>query len=305
MRFRYFRCGCLFSPTSITARIQGSQSQRTSSASESAWIATVSRSACGRAASCRTSTACRQRTSIGFAGEPEGAGFEIPANVKLTLANADVEQLLLDGKIDAIIAPNVPKSFRAGDPRIKRLFPRSREAIQDYFDKTRIFPITHTVVVREDLLLKEPWIVESLVDGFEEANRICASEYDYPKRLSFPTAALILEEEESEIRQEPLATRTRSQRTHILDEFMEYAAAQGYTGRRLSLGESFWSESNLVAASGKHVRVWLRLFDRALRAGLVASSGRNFRREWTRIGSAHRLTLASLDQLPDLGQGVR
>ncbi|MGH9694704.1 MAG: hypothetical protein ACRD5Z_11210, partial [Bryobacteraceae bacterium] len=183
-----------------------------------------------------------------FTGEAEGAGFEIPATLKLTQANADPEHLLLNGEIDALISPNVPKSFRAGDPRIRRLFSRCRESIEDYFEKTNIFPITHTVVVREDLLLKEPWIVESLIEGFNEADRICTREYDYPKRLSFPTGALILEEEEKRFGRNPWQHGLERNR-HTLEKFMEYAAAQGYTKRRLSLSECFWPGDAVVAAS--------------------------------------------------------
>jgi 4,5-dihydroxyphthalate decarboxylase len=186
-----------------------------------------------------------------FTGEPEGAGFEAPPELKLTLANKDSEQLLLDGEVDALISPNVPASFRAGDKRIRRLFPQIRASVQDYFDRTKIFPITHTVVVREELLMKEAWIVERLIDGFEQANRVCEEEYNYPKRLSFPTAALILEEEEARFGNNPWQHGLEANR-HNLETFMGYAAAQGYTGRRLSLGESFWTENtarpNLVAA---------------------------------------------------------
>jgi 4,5-dihydroxyphthalate decarboxylase len=186
-----------------------------------------------------------------FTGEPEGAGFEPPPGLKLTMANKDSEQMLLNGDVDALISPNVPASFGAGDTRIRRLFPRIRETIQDYFDKTGIFPITHTVVVREELLMKEPWIIKSLVDGFEAANRICDTEYNYPKRLSFPTAALILEEEEARFGKNPWQHGLEANK-HNLETFMGYAAAQNYTARRLSLGESFWAENaarpNLVAA---------------------------------------------------------
>jgi 4,5-dihydroxyphthalate decarboxylase len=183
-----------------------------------------------------------------FTAEPEGAGFEIPAKLKLTQANADPEQLLLEGEIDALISPNVPKSFRAGDQRIRRLFPRCREIIQEYFDKTNIFPITHTVVVREDLLLNEPWIAERLVDGFERADQACRNEYEYPKRLSFPTAVLMLEEEEKSFGENPWRHGLECNK-HILEKFMEYAVVQGYTGRQLSIAESFWSENILAAAS--------------------------------------------------------
>jgi 4,5-dihydroxyphthalate decarboxylase len=179
-------------------------------------------------------------------GEPEGAGFVAPPGLKLSCANKDSEQLLLDGEVDALISPNVPEAFRAGDPRIKRLFPRVRETVQGYFDKTGIFPITHTVVVREALPNKEPWIVKSLLDGFEAANRIADREYNYPKRLSFPTAALILEEEEQRFGRNPWQHGIEAN-TRNLETFMRYAAAQGYTGRRLSLGESFWLDGGRPA----------------------------------------------------------
>lgn len=183
-----------------------------------------------------------------FTGEPEGAGFDVPAGIKLTLTNADPEQLLLDGEIDALISPNVPNSFRKGDPRIRRLFPRCRESIQDYFDNTGIFPITHTVVVRKELLAKEPWIVESLMAGFEQADAVCRREYDYPKRLSFPTGALLLEEEERRFGSNPWQHGLACNR-HVLEPFMQYAFEQGYTGRRLSVNECFWPGETSSAAA--------------------------------------------------------
>jgi len=186
-----------------------------------------------------------------FTGEPEGAGFVAPAGIELTMAGKDSEQMLLDGDVDALISPNVPKCYRAGDARIRRLFPDIRTTVQDYFDKTGIFPITHTVVVREELLMREPWIVDRLVKGFEDADAVCRKEYDYPKRLSFPTGALILEEEEKRFGANPWQHGLEPNK-HVLETFMGYAADQGYTGRRLHLGESFWAEKtarpNLVAA---------------------------------------------------------
>jgi 4,5-dihydroxyphthalate decarboxylase len=184
-----------------------------------------------------------------FTGEPEGAGFEIPSSLTLTMTGKDAEQMLLDGDIDALISPNVPKSLRAGDPRIQRLFPRIRDSVQAYFDRTRIFPITHTVVVREDLLMKEPWIAERLIEAFEEADRRCRREYEYPKRLSFPTGALILEEEEKRFGENPWQHGLDANR-HTLETFMRYAHEQGYTGRQLRLADAFWSDDKAAAGKG-------------------------------------------------------
>ncbi len=175
-----------------------------------------------------------------FTSEAEGAGFEAPANVKITATGRNVEELLLSGEIDAVIAPNVLKSIRAGDPRVRRMFAGCRDTIGNYFDKTGIFPITHTLVAREELLVKEPWIVQSLVDGFVAANDLCRKQYDYPKRLSFPTAVLILEEEEKRFGKDPWTHGLEPNR-HTLDTFMGYAFQQGYTGRRMDLDECFWT----------------------------------------------------------------
>lgn len=176
--------------------------------------------------------------------EPEGSEYRAPADIRLIQGETDTEELLLNGEIDALITPNVPRSFRAGDGRIRRLFHRCRESIADYYEKTNIFPITHTVVVREEWLRKEPWIVGRLVKAFDEANRLSWQEYEYPKRLSFPTAVLMLEEEEDAFGKDPWRHGLESN-AQVLDKFMEYAAAQGYIPTPLEIGEAFWTEAGL------------------------------------------------------------
>jgi 4,5-dihydroxyphthalate decarboxylase len=183
-----------------------------------------------------------------FTLEPEGAGFEAPHDLKVTVTNEDPEELLVRGEVDALISPNVPKLFRAGDKRIRRLFDPCRPAVEQYFADTGIFPITHTVVVREELLRREPWIVDKLVAAFDAADAACRKEYDYPKRLSFPTGALILEEEEQRFGKNPWQNGLAAN-AHTLEKFMQYAAAQGYTPRVLSVEECFWPGAQASSAS--------------------------------------------------------
>jgi 4,5-dihydroxyphthalate decarboxylase len=168
----------------------------------------------------------------------EGAGYGVPQNVKKTVQERDVEQLLLDGQLDAVIAANVPRAYRAGDPRIRRLFRDCATSVQQYFDKTQIFPITHTVVLKESLLNKHPWIAEKLVVAFNEADRLCRERYQYPKRFSFPTAVLLREEEEKRFGKNPWS-HGLSANTHVLEKFVEYAEQQGYISSRPSLSDLF------------------------------------------------------------------
>ncbi|HEX2929298.1 MAG TPA: hypothetical protein VHV54_06270 [Candidatus Binatia bacterium] len=170
--------------------------------------------------------------------EPEGAGFNVPENIELTLQDEDLESLLIAGKLDALLLPNVSAAFRAADPRIRRVFHPCREAVEHYFQSTGIFPITHTMVVHERLIERHPWLPSELVAAFGGANRYCRVEYDYPKRFSFPTAVLFLEEEEQRFGNDPWAHGLESNRA-VLEKFVQYAHEQEYIPLRPTVDELF------------------------------------------------------------------
>ena len=171
--------------------------------------------------------------------EPEGAGFQLPAGVKITVQNEPTEALLLRGEIDAIIPPNIVPSFRAKDSRIRRVFKEPRATVNEYFRKTKIFPITHALVVRQSLFDQHPWLVSSLLNAFTEAEKLCRKSYDYAKRLAFPSAVLILEEEEEIFGPNPWAHGLTPENQVVLETFVQYAEEQGYIPYRPQLGELF------------------------------------------------------------------
>ena len=173
-----------------------------------------------------------------IASEPEGAGFQIPSNIKLALKDENLETLLFDGALDALILPNVSKAFRAGDLRLRRVFADCRIAVGEYFKATGIFPITHTMVVHERLLAKYPWLCHQLVKAFNEADRQCQIDYEYPKRFSFPTAVLLLEEEEKRFGNNPWIHGIEPNRK-VLEKFVEYAKDQGYISFQPALDDIF------------------------------------------------------------------
>ena len=170
--------------------------------------------------------------------DPEDAGYRIPPKINVRVQDKTVESLLLDGELDALIAANVPQSYRAGDPRIRRVFGDCRLAVQEYFEKTGIFPITHTLVMKESRFRNCPWIVDRLSNAFDEADRVSRQKYQYPKRFSFPTAVLFLEEEEKRFGKNRWGHGLEPNR-HILEKFVEYAQDQGYISFRPSVDELF------------------------------------------------------------------
>lgn len=171
--------------------------------------------------------------------EPEGAGYRPPPDIKITVAGQSTEGMLLRGEIDALIPPNVVPSFRAKDPRIRRLFKDPRAAVNEYFRTTKIFPITHTLVVRHSLFDENPWLVSSLVNAFTEAEERCRKSYDYAKRLAFPSAVLVLEEEEEIFGDNPWSHGLTEQNQVVLGKFVQYAHEQGYIPDRPRLDDLF------------------------------------------------------------------
>jgi 4,5-dihydroxyphthalate decarboxylase len=181
----------------------------------------------------------RPQDCLWFTSEPEGAGFRPPPGVNITVVNAPTEALLLRGDLDALIPPNIVPSFRTGDARIRRVFRNPRATVTEYFRKTKIFPITHTLVVRQSLFEHHPWIVSSLLNAFAETEDLCRKSYDYAKRLAFPGAVLILEEEEEVFGKNPWQHGLTPENQIVLEKFVQYAEEQGYIPDRPKLSGLF------------------------------------------------------------------
>jgi 4,5-dihydroxyphthalate decarboxylase len=170
----------------------------------------------------------------------EGAGYTIPADIKLEIAQgSNAEQLLYDRKVDAIFVPRVPQSYVEGRSKMRRLFKDTQAEMQQYARRTGIVPITHTVVIRESLSRQEPWICESLVRAFMDAQKLCEPAcLTDPKQVSMADAIFYQEQNRATYGANSWAHGVAPNRQNI-ETFVRYAHEQGYTARRLSIEELF------------------------------------------------------------------
>jgi 4,5-dihydroxyphthalate decarboxylase len=170
----------------------------------------------------------------------EGAGFAIPANIKHVISQGSTaEQLLAGGEVDAIFVPVLPLSFVEGRSKFRRLFQDAQSETHSYFRRTGILPITHTIVMKEALSKRYPWIAESLCRAFNEAQKQCDSYWlADEKHLSMADAVFYLEQQRA-----AYGTNSWVQgfapNCHVIETFVRYAHEQGYTTRRLSAEELF------------------------------------------------------------------
>ncbi|MEA3028183.1 MAG: 4,5-dihydroxyphthalate decarboxylase [Alphaproteobacteria bacterium] len=100
--------------------------------------------------------------------------LDLPKDIKLDFlaAGKTLEGMFEAGELDALLSIYIPKLFLNRDPRISRMFPNFKEVEQAYYRRTKIFPIMHTVVIREDVHREHPWVAASLYDAFRQARDI-------------------------------------------------------------------------------------------------------------------------------------
>ena len=106
-------------------------------------------------------------------GRVEKLRLSLPPSFTVAPIGPDqtLSSMLARGEIDAMYTAKMPSTFRNGSPTVARLFADAPAVERDYFRRTRIFPIMHTVVIRRDVYARHPWIAQSLTKAFHAAQR--------------------------------------------------------------------------------------------------------------------------------------
>jgi 4,5-dihydroxyphthalate decarboxylase len=88
-----------------------------------------------------------------------------PRGVRLSSipAGTTLEAMLERGEIDALVSVMIPQAL---GKTIRRLFRDPRRVEIEYYKKTRIFPIMHTLVLKTSLYDEHPWLAVSLYHAF-------------------------------------------------------------------------------------------------------------------------------------------
>jgi hypothetical protein len=87
-------------------------------------------------------------------------------------------QLLEDGRIDALFTANVPQNVLDGSARnIVRLFPDYVPVERDYYRRTGILPMMHTIVMPRRLAKDRPDLVRATYDAFVGPRHVAMGQY--------------------------------------------------------------------------------------------------------------------------------
>lgn len=185
-------------------------------------------------------------------GRVERQALVVPPRIRIEPIGADLtlSQALLDGQIDALMAPRIPSVFLAGrdapHPAVTRLWPDYPSQELDYYQRTGLFPIMHLVVLRTDLHERHPWLAQSLFKALAAAKRTAlAGVVEAPAlRYSMPFLLDALERQQAVFGDDPWPYGVEPNRA-TLETFGRYLVEQGLAERAPVVDELF-APSTLV-----------------------------------------------------------
>lgn len=178
-------------------------------------------------------------------GRVERLKFDLPNTIDLQFLGKDatLNEAILAGDLDAIIAPAPPQAFVDGDPAVGRLINPPASAERMYFKETGIFPIMHIVGVRRDVADQHPDICIALMDAFGAARELAMARVrdvaeGSANRIMSPWFSDAYEQAVQD-----MGTDFWSYGIHgneaALDAICRYAHEQHLTARRLEISEIF------------------------------------------------------------------
>jgi 4,5-dihydroxyphthalate decarboxylase len=170
----------------------------------------------------------------------ETVGMKLPSSIKIEFVEGKrrLEDLLVEGKVDAEVEPDLPQRWIRGEGSVARLFPEFESEERDYYKRTGIFPIMHPVVIKKDILERDPWVATSLYEALLASRRAYNEFMEQPHRLSFAWGRSYLEEERKFFGKDPFYQGFKENYNDV-ENLIKFADQQGVLKRRPRVEELF------------------------------------------------------------------
>ena len=171
----------------------------------------------------------------------EDVEFNPAAGLSLERAPAGltVEDMLVDGEVDAVLHPDLIDPILNGDSRVGRLFENYHEVELDYFRRTGIFPIMHVTAIRQELIEEHPWLPINLNRAFEASKEVAYKRLANPRVIPLAWFRSYLDEERELFGGDPWEYGLSERNRHNLETAIGYSHKCGLISRKLSVDELF------------------------------------------------------------------
>ena len=176
-----------------------------------------------------------------YAEKEEVVPFDPPAGLHLSRipAGKRVETMLAEGELDGVIHPDLIAPILDQDPRVKRLFENYKALEIEYFQRTGIFPIMHTMAIKRDIVARHPWVPMNLMAAFERAKNMAYERMENPRRVPLAWFRDAWEEQEKILGVDPWVYGVNDVNRNNIGTLIRYAHSQGIITQQLSVEELF------------------------------------------------------------------
>ncbi len=179
-------------------------------------------------------------------GRPEKLALSLPPEIRIEPIgeNKTLSRALETGEIDALYTARMPSTFHRGSGAVRRLFEDYAALEKDYYLRTKIFPIMHTVAIRRELYNNYPWVAQSVYKAFVAAQRevYLALEDTAALKLMLPWLHEHVAETER-IMGNDFWPYGLAPNVAVLSTFLRYHHEQGLSRRQLTPRELFAPET--------------------------------------------------------------
>jgi 4,5-dihydroxyphthalate decarboxylase len=181
----------------------------------------------------------------------EDVPFTPPKDLRLEMIapGKELDRMLTEGELPAMLSPDLPKLFLKGDKRIVRLFADYKAIELAYFRKTGIFPIMHVTTIKQEIVERYPWVPTNLVKAFEQAKNLAYRRIANPRMLPLAWLRSAVEEQEAELGPDPWAYGLTPANRKTLETVLRYTHQQGLIGKLPSL-DTVFADTDLGDAGG-------------------------------------------------------
>ncbi len=98
--------------------------------------------------------------------------------------------MVASGEIDCALIARPPNCFLQGHPDVVRLYPDYLGMEEQYYARTKVWPIMHIIAVQKHVLDAHPWVARNLMNAFVESKRRSLERLFDPAVSRYPLAWL-------------------------------------------------------------------------------------------------------------------
>lgn len=173
-------------------------------------------------------------------------GFQPPPGVRLNqiAPTSSIGQMLMEGQLDATLlylaSPNLVDRSRVdllSSGCVRTLFDDPAAERRRFYDKTGVYPINHTLVMRRSLYERYPWIALNLYHCFAAAKEEVERQLRQTL-VPYVETGLLADDARQALEKDPRPYGIKACRP-VIETIAQYVHEQGLANRRVPIDEIF------------------------------------------------------------------